>query len=331
MTPYDVVTLGETMLRLTPPNFRRLEQTASLDLEVGGTESNVAIGLARLGLKTLWLSRLTDNALGRLIANTIAAQRVDTSRIVWTDEDRIGVLFFEMGTAPRGSRVLYDRRQSAVSRMQQGDLPTDLFQPGGARLLHTTGITLALGTALTYTAHHALYLAKTAGWLVSFDFNYRHLLWEPTAARQGCETYAKAADILFVPRSDACTLFNLDPAMTAEEILQVLAQAYPQATIALTLSSEGAIGCQPDGTVVRQAAFPTEEVERLGGGDAFAAGFLYGYLTTSDAAQRLPLALRWGTAAAALKYTIPGDAPLIDRHEIETLLQQGGKDAGLQR
>ena len=98
-----------------------------------------------------------------------------------------------------------------------------------------------------------------------------------------------------------------------------------------TLSSEGAIGCQPDGTVVRQAAFPTEEVERLGGGDAFAAGFLYGYLTTSDAAQRLPLALRWGTAAAALKYTIPGDAPLIDRHEIETLLQQGGKDAGLQR
>ena len=94
MTRYDVVTLGETMLRLTPPNLRRLEQTAHLDVEVGGTESNLAIGLARLGLKSLWLSRLTANSLGRLICNAIAAHGVDTSRIAWTDEDRVGILFW---------------------------------------------------------------------------------------------------------------------------------------------------------------------------------------------------------------------------------------------
>lgn len=173
MASYDVVTLGETMLRLTPPNLRRLEQATTLDIEVGGTESNVAIGLSRLGLKVAWLSRLTDNPLGRLITSRITAHGVDTTHVCWTAADRVGVLFYEMGKAPRGSQVLYDRRYSAVSRMQAADLPQDLFCPDGARLLHTTGITLALGQALTDTAHHALRLAKAAGWMVSFDMNYR--------------------------------------------------------------------------------------------------------------------------------------------------------------
>jgi 2-dehydro-3-deoxygluconokinase len=331
MTPYDVVTLGETMLRLTPPNLRRLEQATTLDIEVGGTESNVAIGLARLGLKVAWLSRLTDNPLGRLIASRIAAHGVDTRHVSWTTSDRVGVLFYEMGKAPRGSRVLYDRRHSAISHMQAADLPQDLFRPAGARLLHTTGITLALGQALTDTVHHALKLAQAAGWLVSFDINYRHTLWEPLQARKGCQTYAAAADILFMPRGDACLLFDLATDMPAEAILARVAAAYPQATIVLTLGADGALGQAPGEGVIQQAAYPAEAVDRLGGGDAFAAGFLYGYLSSTEATHRLPTALRWGAAAAALKYTIPGDAPLIDRQEVEALLQQEGHTPGLQR
>lgn len=331
MTQYDVVTLGETMLRLTPPNLRRLEQATSLDIEVGGTESNVAIGLSRLGLNVAWLSRLTDNPLGRLIASSIAAHGVDTSHVSWTTEDRVGVLFYEMGKAPRGSRVLYDRRHSAVSRMQAADLPQELFRPNGARLLHTTGITLALGQTLTDTAHRALQLAKAAGWLVSFDFNYRHTLWELSQAQEGCQIYVEAADILFIPRGDACLLFDLNADMPAESILSHVAAAYPQATIVLTLGADGALGQEPGSDMIRQTAYPAEAVDRLGGGDAFAAGFLYGYLTTTEAAHRLPTALRWGAAAAALKYTIPGDAPLIDRHEVESLLQQAGPMPGIQR
>lgn len=332
MTPYDVITLGETMLRLTPPALRRLEQAITLDIEVGGTESNVAIGLARLGLKVAWLSRLTDNPLGRLIAGRIAAHGVDTRHVCWTPSDRVGVLFYEMGKAPRGSRVLYDRRHSAVSRMQAADLPQHLFRPNGARLLHTTGITLALGTALTDTAHHALTLAKAAGWLVSFDINYRHTLWAPEQARQGCQTYAEAADILFMPRGDACLLFDLDADLPAETILARVAAAYPQATIVLTLGADGALGQAPGGDVIQQAAYPADAIDRLGGGDAFAAGFLYAYLTSTEkTTQRLSTALRWGAAAAALKYTIPGDAPLIDRQEVESLLQQEGHTPGLQR
>lgn len=331
MAHYDVVTLGETMLRLTPPGLKRLEQATTLDIEIGGTESNMAIGLARLGLKVLWLSRLTDNPLGRLIARTIAGHGVDTSRVVWTEADRVGVYFFEVGKPPRSSRVIYDRRQSALSQMRPEELPEDVFRADGGRLLHLTGVTLGLDHNITATAHHALHLAKSAGWLVSFDVNYRRQLWEPVAARQGCDACARAADILFVPRHDACLLYDIDPALKAEAILEAVAGHYPQATIVLTLGAEGAIGYEPDGQVVRQPAFHAEEVGRLGGGDAFAAGFLYGYLTAAETRDRMAQAFVWGAALAALKYSIPGDAPIVERDEVETLVAHGASGPQLLR
>lgn len=330
MPRYDVVTLGETMLRLTPPGLRRLEQTTTLDVEVSGSESNVAIGLARLGLTTAWLSRLTANPLGRLIAQTIAGHGVDTSQVVWTDDDRIGLFFLEEGRAPRGSQVFYDRRHSALSQMRPEDLPSTLFQPDGARLLHLTGITLALGPHSAATCQRALELAQAAGWQVSFDVNYRRTLWDPTTARQHCEAYLQRADLIFIPRRDACTLYDLAPTLPADDVLTVLATRYPQATIALTLGSEGAIGGNAQGQRYHQAAFPAEAVGRIGGGDAFAAGFLYASLTTPPAT-RLQQALAWGAATAALKYSIPGDAPRIERHEVAALLAQGREAADLRR
>lgn len=331
MPQYDVVTLGETMLRLTPPGLRRLEQATTLEVEASGTESNVAIGLARLGLRTLWLSRLTNNPLGRLVARTIAAQGVDTSRVVWTDADRVGLLFLEEGKAPRGSQVFYDRRHSAISQMRPEELPSELFQPQGARLLHLTGITLALGAASAATCQRAVELAKAAGWLCSFDVNYRRTLWEPATARQHCEALLCQADLIFIPRGDACALYDLSPTLPPAEIMARLAGLYPQATIALTLGGEGALGRDAQGTLVRQAAFPAEEVGRIGGGDAFAAGFLYAYLTTVQPDTRLPQALAWGAAMAALKYSVPGDAPIIERQEVEALLAQGSSGARLRR
>jgi 2-dehydro-3-deoxygluconokinase len=176
---YDVVTLGETMLRFTPPALRRLEQTHDFELHVGGSESNTSVGLARLGLKVAWLSRLTDNALGHIVARTIASHGADTSQVVWTPEDRVGLYFLEEGKAPRGSQVIYDRKDSAVSKMQPSDLPIYLFTQGNAKLFHTTGITLALSESAKATATKALELAKNAGWRVSFDVNYRAKLWTP--------------------------------------------------------------------------------------------------------------------------------------------------------
>src|ERR1051326_9579968 len=121
--PYDVITFGEAMVRLSPPNFRRLEQARSLDVQVGGAELNTAVGLARLGHSTAWVSRLTRNPLGRLIANRAREAGVSTEHVVWTDEDRVGLYFLEFGAAPRASGVLYDRQGAAIAQIQPGTVP----------------------------------------------------------------------------------------------------------------------------------------------------------------------------------------------------------------
>jgi 2-dehydro-3-deoxygluconokinase len=317
---YDVVALGETMLRFTPPALRRLEQTHEFELHVGGSESNTSVGLSRLGLKVAWLSRLTDNGLGHIIARTIASHGVDTSQVVWTPEDRVGLYFLEEGKAPRGSQVIYDRKDSAIANMQPSDLRLELFQKDKAKLFHTTGITLAISQGANATATKAVELAKKAGWFVSFDVNYRRKLWTPEEAKEGCEAVAGQADILFIPLRDAKVMYGLDEGSSPEAVLDFLAKRFPKAVIAMTMSAKGAL-VFANGKTYQQDAFKAEEVGRLGGGDAFSAGFLYGYLTTKDMVR----SLRWGAAVAALKYSIPGDFPLIEKHEAEALVNQGSK------
>src|SRR5213595_4339561 len=121
--PHDVITFGEAMIRLAPPNFRRLEQTQSLDVQVGGAELNTAVGLARLGHTAAWVSRLTRNPLGRLIANHAREAGVSTEHVLWTDEDRVGVYYVEFGAAPRASSVLYDRKGAAIANVKPGMVP----------------------------------------------------------------------------------------------------------------------------------------------------------------------------------------------------------------
>src|SRR5438445_3710440 len=147
---HEVITFGEAMVRLSPPNFRRLEQTASLDVMVGGAELNTAVGLARLGHAVAWVSRLTHNALGRLIANRAREAGVSTERVLWTDDDRVGVYFLEFGAAPRASSVLYDRKGAAIASIRPGMVPwREVF--AGARWFHVTGITPALSSSAAET------------------------------------------------------------------------------------------------------------------------------------------------------------------------------------
>src|SRR6266436_7882977 len=121
--PHEVITFGEAMVRLSPPNFRRLEQASSLDVLVGGAELNTAVGLARLGHSAAWVSRLTNNPLGRLIANRAREAGVSTEHVVWTDDDRVGVYFLEFGAAPRASSVIYDRKGAAIAGIRPGMVP----------------------------------------------------------------------------------------------------------------------------------------------------------------------------------------------------------------
>ncbi len=201
--------------------------------------------------------------------------------------------------------------------------PPQLFTPDGARHLHLTGITPALGAAPAATARRALSLAQAAGWSVSFDLNYRRL-WGPAEALAGCEPFLRAAQLLFVTAGDARLLFEREEE-EADGLLAALAERFPQATVVLTLGAAGAMAQEPGGAAHHQPAFPAGEVGRVGGGDAFAAGFLYGFLTEPPA-QRLARALRWGAATAALKYTLPGDMPLVERAEVAALVEGASRD-----
>jgi len=324
MTQYDVLTFGESMMRLTPPGFLRIEQTRTFDIWVGGTESNTAVGLARLGMKAAWLSRLPATPMGRYISNRVAQYGVDVSHVVWADEgERLGIFFHENAQAPRASEIIYDRKDSAMSRMRPADLPDGLFQPDLSRVLHVTGITLAISAAARETVHEAIRRAKAAGWRISFDTNYRGKLWSGAEAASGCDEAMSQADVIFCPLGDYHVIYG---EADEREAIKALAAKYPQALIIMTLGVNGALACKTDGAVIHQPAILAGEVGRIGGGDAFTAGFLYAWLTFDD----IDAALKWGVAMSAHKYTIPGDLPLVD-HDAVAALVAGAAGGGLIR
>ncbi len=325
---YAVLTLGETMARLTPPDFQRFGQSRSVEMHVGGSESNTAVGLARLGHSVCWLSRMTANPIGRWIVADIAAQGVDVSHVLWTDQDRVGTYYMERGRPPRDSQVFYDRASSAMSQMQASDLPEELFSSSAARIFHLSGITLGISATAQQTATRAVELAKRGGQQLSFDLNYRARLWSPQQAYDICSPIMAQANWIFLPLRDATSVCGVNQNAEPQDVCRELLSRWPQATIVLTRGRQGAISIAPSGELIEQAAFPAEEVERLGGGDAFSAGYLSALLEGFDP----QLTLRWACATAALKYTIPGDLPLLDRSSVESLVGEHARgSAGIRR
>ena len=313
-TTYDIVTIGETMLRLTADRMARLEDASTLQVHVGGSESNTAVGLSRLDRRVTWLSRLPANALGFMIERTLRGHAVDTSHVVWAPSDRLGIHYFEEGSPPRPSQVIYDRTDSAFAKFQAHELPEAIFQPGGARWLHVTGISLAVSPTARGLIARAIQLATAVGWKISFDVNYRGLLWTTEEARAACEPYVAAADLVFLPARDARALWNLPADLSNEQVLtRMLAIRDGQPTI-LTLGPQGAIAGTGE-RICYAPCTPVPPIGRLGGGDAFTAGFLDAWLDNRG----LEDALRWAVATARLKYSIPGDLPLITRREVQAV------------
>ena len=319
MKVFDVVTLGEALLRLTPPNFQRIEQAQQFNIEVAGSEVNTAVGLARLGAQVTWLSRLPDSVLGRRVAQQLSAHGVDASHVIWSESERLGLYFWEDAQPPRNNLVIYDRKDSAASHMTEADLPSDLFQPERARHLHLTGITPALSSQAAQMTQRAAEMAKVAGWTFSFDINLRRKLWTPEEAQRVCMPLIELADVFIAPLRDVQSVLKIDTSATGEEALAVLAVQFPNKVIALTLGMDGSLGIDGNGRMYHQPIFPTTVVDRLGSGDAFTAGLLYG-LYFSESAGDLSLALRWGNAMAAMKRTIRGDLPLVDKTAVAQLV-----------
>lgn len=321
---YDLVTFGETMIRLSPPSFRRLEQTDILEVNVGGAELNVAVTAQRLGLKTAYITRLTQNALGRMIANKAREHGVDTSHIVWTDADRVGLYFVEFGASPRASSVLYDRRDSAMARIRPGEVDWDrVFQD--ARAFHTSGITPALSPTAAEATQEAVRKAKEAGLLVSVDLNYRARLWREEEARRVMTDLVRQADILITTEEDTERVFGIKEE-SYEKVAERLAREFDLAAVAITIRETPSVWrntwtaiAYAEGKLLRGPVYDIEIVDRVGAGDAFAGGFLFGYLTDGPEA-----GVRYGVAASTLKQTNPGDLLWATRDEVERLLEGGG-------
>lgn len=309
----EVVTLGETMLRVTPADGGRLESARLWRAEVGGSESNVAVGLARLGVAAGWISKVPDSALGRRVVETIRGLGVDTSRVRVSPGTRQAIYFLDPGAGVRPSTVIYDRERSAASQMEPDDV--DWEYVGKAKLVHLTGITPALGHGPLRVVQKAVEICRERGIYVSFDINYRRHLWTVEEAHRVLEPLLGSVDVLILSQRDAPVALPGWKGGTPESLLESLEDRYHTRVAVVSCGADGALALERGGEPLRYPALRTAEVDRIGRGDAFAAGFLYGWLRGG-----VKEALAYGTAMAALKMTIPGDMPLVAREEVEALI-----------
>jgi 2-dehydro-3-deoxygluconokinase len=332
------VTFGEIMLRLSPPPGTRFRQASSFDVTYGGAEANVAASLAQWGVPTRFVTALPDNDLGRAAEAKLRSVGVDTSAII-RGAPRLGIYFLEHGASQRSSRVIYDRADSAISRIRPGDVDWEAAFDG-ARWFHWTGITPALSESAAEATMEAVRAAKRLGLTVSTDLNYRSKLWTKERARQVMTALVEQVDVVVGNEEDAADVFGIRAGKTDVEKGELDYQAYEEVTRALvsrfdlkiaaitlrvshSASENSWSACLFDGTDFRRSrSYRINLVDRVGGGDAFTSGLIFGLLD-GRANQE---ALEYGVAASCLKQTIMGDFNMVSVAEVDALA--GGSGSG---
>jgi 2-dehydro-3-deoxygluconokinase len=290
----DVVTLGETMALLVPPQVGLLRHARSLDLGVAGAESNLAVGVARLGGRSAWIGRVGDDEFGRLVRMTLAGEGVQTVAVVDATAPT-GLMVKERRTA-QTTRVQYYRNGSAGSRLGPDDLDEDLIR--AAKVLHVTGITLALSPSARSAVHAAIAVARDAGVLVSFDVNHRTALWSDAQASTEVRKVVELADIVLATEEEARLVVDApDAAGLAREMAGCGA-----AHVLVKQGADGAVA-MVDGRLYTVAAVPVTAVDPVGAGDAFGAAYLNVLCRGGSVEERLEVA----AAAGAFAVTVPGD------------------------
>ena len=311
-----VVTIGEAMLFLTPEHQGALERARRLDLRVGGSEVNVAVGLARLGIPAAWISKLPDNPLAKGMVNTIRGMGVDTTGIVWDSEGRVGIIYAETGSPPRPNRVIYDRTHSSATTLAPEEVDWQFVR--SATHLHLTGITAAIGGACLKTMKRSLDEAREGGLTISFDVNFRSNMWTPQKAAETLGPLLLGSDVLFVSDQEARSIFSLRGEQ--DQVAGKLREKFDAGVIVLSLGERGAFVLAD--RIYRSEPYQAVVLNRFGVGDAFNAGFLYGFLNGDTEA-----GLEYGSAAAALKLSTPDENfPLITKSDVEALIERGKTD-----
>lgn len=310
---FDVTALGEMLLRLSVPSGERLEAAKQLDVYPAGAEANVMSLLARLERKTQWAGGLPQNPLGRLAANALRTAGVDTSGIIWSASGRMGTYYVEFGAQPRGIQVTYDRAYSCVTQLKPGDVDWEALLD--TRLLHLTGITPALSLSCREIVEEAMRQAKGRGVPVSFDVNYRQKLWSEAEAQQTLLPMIQNVELLFCSANDATRIFNCK--RTTQEIAQGMLEISHAKYVVITIGEQGALLWNGK-EWLHEPSHATQIIDRLGAGDALAAGVIYGWLDGDIAA-----GLRYGTTLAALALSQLGDMVITNKEELIRLSQSG--------
>ncbi len=335
-----VVTFGELLLRLSPPGYERLLQSPTLQATFGGGEANVAASLAHFGLDSHFVTRLPANAVGDAAVRALRGEGVNVDSVQRGGE-RVGIYFAETGASQRASLVVYDRARSAVSEIEAGSVDwTELLS--GAAWFHTTGITPALGPGPAECARAALSAAREAGTTVSVDLNYRRKLWTEAEAQRVMRPLMRGVDLVIANEEDLQTVLGISIANADVTQGRFDAEAYGAAAesvvaeygakrVAITLRESLSASENGWSALLYDAAtkllhrgprYVVRLVDRIGGGDSFAAGLIYAFLD----GQSPERALRFAVAASALKQTIPGDFNRVSVAEVQRLV--AGDESG---
>ncbi len=326
----QVVTFGEIMMRLSPPNHERLAQAPALDITYGGGDANVGAALVQLGQPAAHAGCFPDNPLGYAAAGHFQRYGVDMQHCVFSERGRLGLYFLEVGASLRPSRIVYDRAESAFAHLDPAAFDWDKILDN-ARWLHWTGITPAISASAAQACGEAIAEARRRGLTVSADVNYRRNLWQyGQRAQDVMPTLVAGCDVVVCTEGDAEDLFGIRPAAGAENSFvsmgEQLMARFPQIKriIATRRDTQSASHerirglLYQDGQYYETASYDIAPVvDRIGGGDAFIAGFIYGSTAYADDPAR---ALAFATAASALKHTIPGDINLVTAAEVEHIV-----------
>lgn len=324
---FDLVSLGELMLRLSPPDNERITRGDTLLKQVGGAEMNAITGTAMLGLRCGIISKLPANDLGTYVKNRVRLCGVSDDYLVY-DEDkdaRLGVYYYENGAYPRKPRIVYDRKNASINKIDVADYDDSLY--ASARCFHTSGITLALSKQCRKTAIEMIKRFKAQGALISFDVNFRGNLWTGPEAKECIEQILPYVDIFFCSEETARLTFLKEG--DVKSIMKSFAEEYPISIVASTQRVVHSPKRHTFGSVIYSAKedkyyeetpyADIEVVDRIGSGDAYISGVLYGLLAHEGDYQR---ALEYGNATSALKNTIPGDLLSTDLKEIDGIIRE---------
>lgn len=351
-TTFDLLSLGECMIRLSPPGHQRIELTSYFEAYAGGGEYNVSYALARYGMRTGWVSRLVDNPLGAFIKNHARASGMDLSEVIWVPydgsgrADRIGFNFTEVGTGVRASVSLYDRGHTAVAHMKPGDVDWKrIFTKRGVRWFHTGGIFTALSDSCADVALESMKAAHEAGSIVSYDLNFRSKLWSSKKAIEVTKKLVPFIDVLIGNEEDFQKVLGFEvegadenlkqlPVEGYKKMVERVVKAYPSIQAVGTTLREVVSGLVNnwsaimyyDGTFYESRKFMNLEIEdRVGGGDGFCSGFVYGLLHGMTPQECVEM----GAAHGALLQTTRGDTSMVTMEELKHVM--GGGSARIKR